>query len=82
MMTQARWTSIPLGTQWLPKRPLDGANGNSKLIYALLFILLIPHRDLGRIRTYTFLKIILLYIVETMTSDFTGNSFGPLIILR
>ena len=82
VMKQARRTFVPLGTWWLPKRPPVGANGNSKLIYALLFILLIPCKDLGRMKNYTFLKIILLYIVATMTSDSTGNGCGPLIILR
>ena len=76
VMTQARRIYILLGAQWLQKRPLGGANGNSKLIYALLFILLIPHKYLGRIKTHTFLKILLLYIVATMTSNSTRKDFG------
>ena len=67
VMTQARCTFITLGTQWSPKWLPGGANGNSKLIYALLFILLITCKELGKIKTYTFLKTILLYIVATMT---------------
>ena len=76
-MTQARRAFVLLGTQWLPKRPLGRANGNSKLINALIFILLIPDKDLGRIKTYTYLKIILLYILATMTSHSKGNGCGP-----
>ena len=56
-------------------------NGDSKLIYALLFILLIPCKDLGRMKTYTFLKIILLYIVTTMTEDTMNIGGGLLIVL-
>ena len=51
-------------------------NGDSKLIYGLLFILLIPHKYLGRMKTCKFIKITLLYIVATMTKDIASFSIG------
>ena len=56
-------------TLWSPRRPLGKENGDSKLIHAFVIYLLIPCKHLGRMKTYTFLKIILLYIVATMTND-------------
>ena len=58
-----------MGTWWLSRRPLGKENGDCKLIYTFVIYLLIPCKHLGRIKTYTFLKIILLYIVATMTND-------------
>ena len=47
VMTQAtKRTFILPGAWWSPKRPLDEENSDSKLIYALLYILMIPHEDL------------------------------------
>ena len=42
----------------------------------VIYSLLIPCKDLGRMKTYTFLKIILLYIVATMTNDIIRGSGG------
>ena len=63
------------GAWWLPKRPPGEENDNSKLIYALLSILMIPCEDPGR--THTILKELSLYIVVTMTRNCTREGGGP-----
>ena len=52
VMNQAiRKTYDQQGAWWSPKRPLGKQNGDSKLVYALLSILTISHKDPGRSHT-------------------------------
>ena len=66
---------------WWPKSPPGKESGNSKLVN-FLYPFLTYWKEFRRMKTYMFLKIILLYFVVVMTDNTGGREGGAPIILR
>ena len=67
--------------QWWQKSPPEEESGNGKLVN-FLYPFLTYWKEFRRMKTYMFLKIILLYFIVIMTDDTVGRESGAPIILR